>query len=147
MFYLTTLITNLVKVIMIKKKKIEQEIIIKSTPHEIYELFMDSKKHSKLTESKATVSREIGGKFSIYEGALSGKNVELIQDKKIVQTWRGAGENWAKGYYSTITLNIEPVKEGTLIRFTHEDIPEGAHESVKEGWDKYYWDPLKEMFP
>jgi len=21
----------------------------------------------------------------------------------------------------------------------------GTYESVKEGWDKYYWEPLKEM--
>ena len=128
-----------------KKKKIEQEIIIKSAPHEIYEAFMDSTKHSKFTESKAKVSREIGGSFSIFEGSLSGKNVELIQDKKIVQTWRGDGENWPKGYYSTITLILEPVDQGTLIKFTHTDIPEGAYGSVKEGWETYYWEPLKEM--
>ncbi len=131
---------------MNKKKTIEQEIIIKGTPHEIYEVFMDAKKHSKLTESKTKVSREIGGSFSVYEGALSGKNIELIQDKKIVQTWRGNGENWPKGYYSTITLIFEPIDQGTLIKFTHTDIPEGAYESVKEGWDNYYWSPLKDMF-
>jgi activator of HSP90 ATPase len=132
-------------VIIIKKKNIEQEIIIKSPPNEIYEAFMDAKKHSKFTESKAKVSREIGGSFSIFEGSLSGKNVELIQDKKIVQTWRGDGDNWPKGYYSTITLVLEPVDDGTLIKFSQTDIPEGAYESVKEGWNTYYWEPLKEM--
>ena len=130
---------------MKNKKKLEQEIIIKTSPHEIYEAFMDAKKHSKFTESKAKVSREIGGNFSIFEGSLSGKNVELIQDKKIIQTWRGDGENWPKGYYSTITLVLEPVDDGTLIKFSHVDIPEAAYESVKEGWDTYYWEPLKEM--
>ena len=105
---------------------------------------MDVKKHSKLTESKAKVNREIGGSFSIFEGALSGKNVELIQDKKIVQTWRSEGENWPKGYYFTITLVLEPDDKGTLIKFTHVDIPEASYESVKEGWDTYYWEPLKE---
>lgn len=130
---------------MIKKKSIEQEIRIKSPPHEIYEAFMDAKKHSKFTESKAKVSREIGGSFSIFEGSLSGKNVDLIQDKKIIQTWRGDGENWPKGYYSTITLVLEPVDDGTLIKFSHIDIPEASYESVKEGWDTYYWEPLKEM--
>ena len=131
--------------IIIKKKNIEQEIIIKSPPNEIYEAFMDAKKHSKFTESKAKVSRKIGGSFSIFEGSLSGKNVELIQDKKIVQTWRGDGDNWPKGYYSTITLVLEPVDDGTLIKFSQVDIPEGAYESVKEGWETYYWEPLKEM--
>jgi len=29
---------------------------------------MDSKKHSKFTGSKAKISREIGGKYSIFEG-------------------------------------------------------------------------------
>ncbi len=126
-------------------KIIEQEIVIKTTPHEIYEAFMDSKIHSKFTESKVKISREIGGSYSVFEGDLTGKNVELIPDKKIVQTWRSEGENWPKGYYSTITINLEPVDSGTLIKFTHVDIPEGAYESVKEGWDSYYWEPLKEL--
>ena len=126
-------------------KIIEQEIVIKTTPHEIYEAFMDSKIHSKFTEGKAKISREIGGSYSVFEGDLTGKNVELIPDKKIVQTWRSEGENWPKGYYSTITIILEPVDSGTLIKFTHIDIPEGAYESVKEGWESYYWEPLKEL--
>jgi len=130
---------------MKKTKIIEQEILINTTPHEIYEAFMDSKIHSKFTESKAKISREIGGKVSVFEGSLNGKNVELNPDKKIVQTWRSEGENWPKGYYSTITLILEPVDTGTMIKFTQVDVPEGAYESVKEGWDTYYWEPLKEL--
>ncbi len=130
---------------MKKTKIIEQEIVIKTTPHEIYEAFMDSKIHSKFTEGKTKISREIGGSFSVFEGDINGKNVELIPDKKIVQTWRSESENWPKGYYSTITIILEPVDSGTLIKFTHIDIPEGAYESVKEGWDSYYWEPLKEL--
>ena len=130
---------------MKKSSVIEQEVRIKSTPHEVYEAFMDSKKHSKFTEGKAKISREVGGKFSVFEGTINGKNVELIPDQKIVQTWRSEGENWPKGYYSTITLILEPTDEGTLIKFTHVDIPEGAVESVEEGWTTYYWNPLKEL--
>jgi len=32
-----------------------------------------------------------------------------------------------------------------MIKFTHVDVPEGAYESVKEGWNNYYWEPLKEL--
>ncbi len=132
---------------MMKKKRIEQKILINTTPHEIYEVFMDSKKHSKLTESEAKISRKIGGKYSVWEGTISGKNVELIPDKKIVQTWKSDGEDWAKNPPSTITLLLEPVDEGTVIKFTQEDIPEEACDSVKKGWNTYYWEALKEMFP
>lgn len=50
-----------------------------------------------------------------------------------------------KGHYSTITLILEVVDEGTLIKVTHVDVPEGAYESVKEGWYTYYWDPLRAL--
>ncbi|NHJ26299.1 MAG: hypothetical protein EAX89_17100 [Candidatus Lokiarchaeota archaeon] len=44
-----------------------------------------------------------------------------------------------------MTLILEVVDEGTLIKFTHVDVPEGAYESVKEGWYTYYWDPLRAL--
>lgn len=52
---------------------IEQEVIINTTLHEIYEAFMDSKIHSKFTESKAKITREIGGNFSVFEGDIKVK--------------------------------------------------------------------------
>ncbi|MFX0106585.1 MAG: SRPBCC domain-containing protein [Candidatus Hodarchaeota archaeon] len=130
----------------IKTETIEQSIKIKASPHEIYEAFMDSKKHSKFTESKAKISREIGGKFSIFEGDLEGKNLELIPDKKIVQSWRSNEEGWPKTHYSTITIELESVENGTLLIFKHTEVPLSSYKSVKEGWNEYYWEPLKNMF-
>jgi activator of HSP90 ATPase len=130
---------------VIKTKTIEQSIVIKASPHEVYEAFMDSKKHSKFTESKAKISREIGGKFTIFEGDLEGKNLELVKDKKIVQSWRSNEEGWPKTHYSTITIELESFENGTRLTFKQTDIPLSSHESVKEGWNEYYWEPLKNM--
>ncbi|MFX1325717.1 MAG: SRPBCC domain-containing protein [Promethearchaeota archaeon] len=130
---------------MKKSKVIKKEVIIKAAPHDVYEAFMDSKTHSKFTESKAKISREVGGDFSVFEGTINGKNLELVPDKKIVQTWRSEDENWSKGFYSTITIIFEAVEEGTLIKFTHVDVPESAYDSVKDGWTTYYWKPLKKL--
>jgi len=130
---------------VIKTKTIEQSILIKASPHEVYEAFMDSKKHSKFTESKAKISREIGGKFTIFEGDLEGKNIELIPDKKIVQSWRSNEEGWPKTHYSTITIELESTENGTLLKFKQTEVPSTSFESVREGWDEYYWGPMKNM--
>ena len=130
---------------VIKTKTIEQSILIKASPHDIYEAFMDSKKHSKFTESKAKISREIGGTFSVFEGDLGGKNIELIQDKKIVQSWRSNEEGWPKTHYSTITIELEAVEKGTILTFKQTEVPLSSYKSVKEGWNEYYWEPLKKM--
>ncbi len=129
----------------IKTKTIEQSILIKASPHEVYEAFMDSKKHSKFTESKAKISREVGGKFTIFEGDLEGKNLELIQDRKIVQSWRSNEEGWPKTHYSTITIELESVETGTSLTFKQTEVPLDSYKSVKEGWNEYYWGPLKNM--
>ena len=103
---------------------------------------MDSEKHSELTESDAKISREIGGKFSAFDNWASGKNIELVQDKKIVQTWRG--DDWPEDHYSTITFLFEKDGENTIIDFTQSDIPDELYEDIKQGWIDYYWDRLKE---
>ncbi|MFX1551976.1 MAG: SRPBCC domain-containing protein [Promethearchaeota archaeon] len=130
---------------VIKTKTLEQSILIKASSHDVYEAFMDSKKHSKFTESKARISREVGGKFTIFEGALEGRNLELIQDKKIVQSWRSNEEGWPKTHYSTITIELESVEKGTCLTFKQTEVPLSSYESVKEGWNEYYWEPLKNM--
>ncbi len=73
-----------------KTKTPHQTIAFKASPHEVYEALMDSKKHTDFTDSKAVMSRDIGGKFTVFDGWASGENVELVKDKKIVQTWRSA---------------------------------------------------------
>jgi activator of HSP90 ATPase len=126
-------------------KNIEQSILIKASPHEVYEVFMDSKKHSKFTESRAKISREEGGKFTVFEGDLEGMNLELIQDKKIVQSWRSNEEGWPKNHYSTITIELESDENGTILKFNQTGVPLTSYESVKEGWNEYYWEPMKNM--
>ncbi|MBM2832567.1 MAG: YndB domain-containing protein, partial [Dehalococcoidia bacterium] len=59
---------------------------------------MDSRKHAKFTGDSATISREIGGKFTAYGDYAEGINLELVPDKKVVQSWRGS--DWPEGHYS-----------------------------------------------
>jgi hypothetical protein len=36
----------------------------------------------------AEISREVGGAYSAYSGYITGQNLELLPDQKIVQSWR-----------------------------------------------------------
>ncbi len=63
-------------------KTIQQAVILKVSPHEVYEALMDSRKHSKFTGEEASISREVGGKFSAYGDYITGVNLELVPDKK-----------------------------------------------------------------
>ena len=124
-------------------KTIRQTVTFKALPHDVYEALMDAKKHAKFTGGKAVVSREIGGKFSTFDGYAEGVNLELVPDKKIVQTWRA--EDWPEAHYSRVTFSLNKLKEGTRLTFTQSGVPEEQYEDVAQGWQDYYWAPMKEM--
>jgi len=123
---------------------IKQTVTFKASPHDVYEVLMDSKKHAAFTGGKATISRKVGGTFSAYDGYITGKNIELIQDKKIVQSWRAV--DWPEGVFSTVTFKFTPIPEGTRLDFTHMDVPDGTEEEFTQGWIDNYWESMKVFF-
>lgn len=122
---------------------IEQTVVFKASPHEVYEALMDSAKHAAFTGGEARISREVGGEFSAYGDYIHGKNLELIPDRKIVQRWRAL--EWPDGHFSTVSFVLTPEGESTCLDFTHVDVPEGTEAGFAQGWIDNYWEPLKAM--
>ena len=113
--------------------------------HEVYEALMDSAKHAQFTGAEASISREVGGSFTAYDGMLSGTNVELIPDQKIVQSWRAADEHWPDGHYSQVTFALEEIDGGTRLSFLQTGVPAACYDGISQGWHDYYWTSMKEL--
>jgi uncharacterized protein YndB with AHSA1/START domain len=64
-----------------KVKTIRQKVIVPGFPNEVYDAFMDAKKHSAFTGSKGTCDLRVGGAFTAWDGYISGKNLELEKGK------------------------------------------------------------------
>lgn len=126
-----------------RTKTIRQRAAFKADPREIYEVLMDSKKHSRFTESEARISRKVGGKVSAYDGWVEAYNLELVPNKKIVQKWRGA--DWPKGHYSIAKFVLKKTKTGTTLAFTQTSVPIDVYDDIKDGWKEHYWEKMKRM--
>ena len=63
--------------------------IIPASPETIYEAWLDSDGHTKMTGSPAHATANVGGAFDAWDGYISGKNLELKPGERIVQSWRG----------------------------------------------------------
>jgi activator of HSP90 ATPase len=126
---------------MTTTRDLRHTIHIKAKPSAVYDALMDSKKHTAFTGAPAKISRQVGGAFSAYGPHLNGINVDLSQNKRIVQAWRAAG--WPKGHFSIVTFDLKPSKGGTVLEFTHVGIPSRRLRSIDYGWKNYYWKPLK----
>lgn len=124
-----------------KTKTIKQTVTFPASPHEIYELLMNSKKHAKFSGGAANVSAKVGGRVEAYDGYIEGKNVELVKDKKIVQDWRAS--DWPEGVWSVVRFELEPTKTGTRLSFTQTGVPQEFVSDITTGWKEFYWTPMK----
>ena len=120
---------------------IQQTVTFNASPHEVYELLMDSAKHAEFSGDSASISREVGGEISAYGGYITGGNLKLIPDREIVQSWRAV--DWPEGHYSTVTFVLLPIPGGTRLNFTHVDVPDGTEDEFAQGWIDNYWEPMK----
>lgn len=71
-------------------------------PHNLYDVLLNDKSWKAFTQSSAQISRESGGMFSIFDGAVTGVNVQLQENKLIVQKWRFS--SWPDGHYSNVSI-------------------------------------------
>jgi activator of HSP90 ATPase len=129
-----------------KTKDIRQKAIIPAKPLDVYNVLMDSKKHSSLTSSVCKIGKKEGAAYTAYDGYINGKNVKLIPGKKIVQTWQAVDGVWPEDYYSEITFDLKANPIGTEILFLHKGVPVNQVEEFRKGWKDFYWEPLKIYF-
>jgi activator of HSP90 ATPase len=129
----------------IKTTTITQKVVISATPEEVYNAYTNAKKHTEFTGSKATNNPVVGGKFTAWDGYISGKNLELEKGKRIVQEW--VTTDWPEGYPpSKLELILREVNGKTEITMVHSDAPAEQENDLKQGWTDFYWEPLKNYF-
>ena len=125
---------------------IRQEIEFKTDSKRVYDALLDAKQFSAFTGKPAEIDRQAGGAFSCFGGIITGRNIELVPNKLIVQAWRV--KLWPEGLYSIVSFELQPDGPRTRVAFTHDGFPPDmrAHlngEGTDGGWHRQYWEPLR----
>ena len=121
---------------------IQQSVVLPASPKELFDAFLDSKKHRAVTGGNAKISRKPGAKFTAWNGALSGRNLQIVPNRMIVQAWRSVHFK-ASDADSILVLKFSKAPGGGRIDLVHVNVPPQDHKGVKGGWPKYYWKPWK----
>jgi activator of HSP90 ATPase len=122
---------------------IEQQEFFESDPDTLFEYYMNSRLHWKITEEKAIVHKRTGSPFSAYNKYIEGKILHLDPGKMIVQTWRC--KDWSKKDPDSILILTFSAagKNTTLLELVHANVPDRFIEDIKAGWKDSYWEPWK----
>ena len=122
---------------------IQQTVRFRTSPQALFDLYVDTKKHSASTGARATTSRKVGGKFTAFDGKIAGKNLLIVPGRQIVQFWRAT--HWRKEDWSILVLTFSRAAGGGQVDLVHIGVPAYDHKGVRKGWPKYYWRPWKKF--
>ena len=116
-----------------------------SSPEAVYRAFLSSKEHTEFTGSEAKCSAKVGGRFTAWDKYISGKNIELVEGKEIVQEWKTS--EWPQGYEpSILKISLKKKGEGTQLSMIQSRVPASQVDQYDKGWYESYWDPMKKYF-
>ena len=120
---------------------IHQEVVFTTSLPRVYEALMDSTQFSAATSAPAEIGREAGAAFSCFGGMITGRQVELSPNQRIVQAWRAG--NWDEHVYSIVRFDLKAQGAETLLILEHTGFPVAQAEHLASGWQKMYWDNLQ----
>ena len=114
------------------------------SPNAVYKAWLNSAEHTSMTGGQAICSDKEGGEFFAWDGYISGVNVELNENQKIVQKWRTT-EFSNEDDDSLIEIIIEDLGEQCRVTLNHSNIPDGQSD-YKKGWIEHYFEPMLAYF-
>ena len=122
-------------------KDFKKRYTLNATPADVYNAMTNPLMIEIWTGEPVVMSVEPGSVFEIWDGAITGENLEFIQDKLIVQKWFFGEEE-----DSIVTVKLHPDRKGTLVELYQTNIPDDAFDNMVEGWDVDYFGNLRQLY-
>ena len=121
-----------------------QKVVFKNTKREaLYKLYMNAKMHSMITNGPVEISDKVGSGFNAFGGYITGKNLQLVKNQLIVQSWRGS--DWdKKDSDSVFLLALEQKGKDSVLNMIHANVPDEHAKSLDKGWHDHYWNPWQQ---
>ncbi len=123
-------------------KTIEQSVRFSASAQELYEIYVDPIRHAQVTGSDVRISPKSGSKFNAFDGQLTGVMLLSIPGQMVVQRWRST-KFYETDHDSILILRFIQESKRGRIDLVHANVPKQDYMGVIEGWDTYYWKPLR----
>jgi uncharacterized protein YndB with AHSA1/START domain len=124
---------------------IHQEVVIPASPDRVYAVLTNGAQFTEATAGRvAEIAAADGGAFSLFGGAIHGRQIELVPGARVVQAWRT--KMWEPGVYSLVRFTLVAEGAGTKVVLDHSGFPDGQQDHLAAGWGANYWEPLTKYF-
>lgn len=121
-------------------QEIHKTYSIAASQAKVYAALTEPTQIERWTGAPASMDLTVGGAFSLWNGDILGVN-RFVSPDRLEQDWKVA----AWDAYSVCVLVLREVGAQTEVELFHRQVPESAIASIRQGWDEYYFGPLKAL--
>jgi activator of HSP90 ATPase len=125
-------------------KLVKQSVVLPASAQELYAMYLNPRTHAAITGHKVVIGARPGARFRAFDGVLTGRILQTIPGRLIVQAWRSRLFH-KDDLDSTLVLRFTPGDGKGRIDLAHINVPDHDYEGVKNGWKQYYWNPWRKF--
>ena len=123
-------------------RTVKQSVTLPARAKDLYAMYLSPRAHGAITGGKVVVSSRAGSTFRAFGGALTGRMLQTIPGRLIVQAWRSTPFRKSDAD-STLILRFTPRGRRGRIDLVHVNVPNHDYNGVNKGWKNYYWKPWR----
>lgn len=123
-------------------KNFKRYYIINAEPEDVYQALTNPVTIKLWTSEEAEMSIVPGSEFSMWDGSITGKNLEFEENKMIVQQWYFGDES----DNSIVTIKLHKHEDGTSVEVRHTNIPDDDYDDIVDGWNSTYMGVLQDFY-
>jgi hypothetical protein len=79
------------------------------------------------------IKKRKGGRFEVGEDIIEGTVLDLIPDRRLVQSWRISSYGWPTEHFSQLSLDMREVSNGTHVTLEQVGVPLICLQYIKSG--------------
>jgi ketosteroid isomerase-like protein/uncharacterized protein YndB with AHSA1/START domain len=124
---------------------ITQDAFFAARAADVFQIFVDARTHSLMSGGeRAEIDARVGGRFSVFNGAVTGAFREIAADRRLAMSWRDC--DWQDDHFADLQLLFLPLSDGrgSHLQLTLGNVPEHKARQTADAWREYYWVPIAE---
>ncbi|KAK7205145.1 activator of Hsp90 ATPase [Myxozyma melibiosi] len=119
--------------------------VFNTSAAELYTTFLDPGRVSAWTRSPPVkFAPEKGGEYALFGGNVSGKFLELVENKSIEMSWRL--KDWKPEHFANLKIVFDQGQGETKAVVTWKGVPVGQEDVTKHNFEEYYVKSIKMTF-
>jgi uncharacterized protein YndB with AHSA1/START domain len=124
---------------------ITQDAFFAAPPSEVFQVFVDARSHGLMSGGeRAEIDARVGGRFLVFNGAVSGAFREIVPDRRLGMSWRDC--DWPDDHAADLQLLFMSLSGGRSahVQLTLARVPRDKARQTADAWREHYWVPIAE---